>query len=186
MTFASKILSNLSQPERSSFGKAINLFQSNPNVIKIAFEFYQQFMSLHQDENFLMDDVINVALFLAENMEDIRDLAGKKVDGIGFSANQIIKGCESIVNSVEIMNRFLQIVSFPDPEIKRQIKNVIEKISFTHHQAKIFQEKIEMLELKEKVIESYGYKETFKSLAWLLYVDSREQLFGERIIGRNE
>ena len=66
-----------------------------------------------------MDDVINVALFLAENMEDIRDLAGKKVDGIGFSANQIIKGCESIVNSVEIMNRFLQIVSFPDPEIKR-------------------------------------------------------------------
>lgn len=54
-----------------------------------------------------MDDVVNVAVFIGESMDDIRDLTGKKVRGIGFTANKMIKGCTSIISGVDILNQYL-------------------------------------------------------------------------------
>lgn len=55
---------------------------------------------MNEEVGYCVEDVVNGAVFMAENMDDIRDLTGKKVRGIGFSANKMIKGCESIISGV--------------------------------------------------------------------------------------
>ena len=100
-------------------------------------------------------------MFLSDVSDDVRDLRGERVKKVGFAANQLIKTCGNVLDTVQIIENFITIPALIDHGMVVEIQVMVKQVTLMIWNAGKFTEHLQKLGLEETTHDTPGFKDVF-------------------------
>jgi hypothetical protein len=132
-------------------------FPSSP-AASLARQFEARYVDKFHSNN---GDVCRVAMFLSDVSDDVRDLRGERVKKVGFAANQLIKTCGNVLDTVQIIENFITIPALIDHGMVVEIQAMVKQVTLMIWNVGKFTEHLQKLGLEETTHDTPGFKDVF-------------------------